>query len=193
MRWELISSRNSQTSSTVIASRIVSRARRNLVCPLYSDPRRASSRSWLLKERPHADAKARSDRAPRFRAVFGRQHVRLDDGSEGVGGRARRLRRGRRHLHRYHRRVFEIETRCPGRRAGESEKDPGKWRRAHSNRRAVIIATKVMGPMGPGPNDTGLSRQHIVEGVEDSLRRLQTDFIDLYQAHWDDRDTPLEE
>ena len=58
---------------------------------------------------------------------------------------------------------------------------------------AVLIATKVMGPMGPGPNDTGLSRQHIMEGVEASLRRLQTDYIDLYQAHWDDRDTPLDE
>ena len=81
----------------------------------------------------------------------------------------------------------------PGHKGGESEDVLGKWMKARGNRRAVIIATKVMGPMGPGPNDTGLSRQHIVEGVEDSLRRLQTDFIDLYQAHWDDRDTPLDE
>ena len=81
----------------------------------------------------------------------------------------------------------------PGHKGGESEEVLGKWMKARGNRRAAIIATKVMGPMGPGPNDTGLSRQHIVEGVEDSLRRLQTDFIDLYQAHWDDRDTPLEE
>ena len=81
----------------------------------------------------------------------------------------------------------------PGHKGGESEDVLGKWMKARGNRRGVIIATKVMGPMGPGPNDTGLSRQHIVEGVEDSLRRLQTDFIDLYQAHWDDRDTPLEE
>ena len=81
----------------------------------------------------------------------------------------------------------------PGHAGGESETVLGTWMKARGNRRAVIIATKVMGPMGPGPNDTGLSRQHIVEGVEDSLRRLQTDFIDLYQAHWDDRDTPLEE
>src|SRR5262249_37761442 len=49
------------------------------------------------------------------------------------------------------------------------------------------------GPMGPGPNDTGLSRHHIVEGVDASLRRLRTDYIDLYQAHWDDRETPLSE
>jgi len=81
----------------------------------------------------------------------------------------------------------------PGHAGGESESVLGKWMKARGHRRAVIIATKVMGPMGPGPNDTGLSRQHIVEGVEDSLRRLQTDFMDLYQAHWDDRDTPLDE
>src|SRR5262247_1953544 len=80
-----------------------------------------------------------------------------------------------------------------GHKGGESEEVLGKWMTARGNRRAVIIATKVMGPMGPGPNDTGLSRQHIIHGVEDSLRRLQTDFIDLYQAHWDDRDTPLDE
>ncbi len=47
--------------------------------------------------------------------------------------------------------------------------------------------------MGPGPNDTGLSRQHIMQGVEASLSRLRTDFIDVYQAHWDDRETPLAE
>jgi len=81
----------------------------------------------------------------------------------------------------------------PGHKGGESEDVLGKWMKARANRRGMIIATKVMGPMGAGPNDTGLSRQHIIEGVEDSLRRLQTDFIDLYQAHWDDRDTPLDE
>ena len=65
--------------------------------------------------------------------------------------------------------------------------------KARGNRHQVVIATKVMGPMGPGPNDTGLSRHHIMDGVEASLRRLQTDYIDLYQAHWDDRETPLAE
>src|SRR6266852_1617047 len=82
---------------------------------------------------------------------------------------------------------------APGNSGGESEIVLGKWMAARKNRHAALMATKVMGPMGPGPNDTGLSRQHIMEGVEDSLRRLQTDYIDLYQAHWDDRDTPLEE
>jgi aryl-alcohol dehydrogenase-like predicted oxidoreductase len=47
--------------------------------------------------------------------------------------------------------------------------------------------------MGPGPNDKGLSRQHIMAAIDDSLRRLQTDYVDIYQAHWDDRETPLEE
>jgi aryl-alcohol dehydrogenase-like predicted oxidoreductase len=82
---------------------------------------------------------------------------------------------------------------APGNAGGESENALGIWMKARKNRGAVLIATKVMGPMGPGPNDTGLSRQHIVQGVEASLARLQTDYIDLYQAHWDDRDTPLDE
>lgn len=57
----------------------------------------------------------------------------------------------------------------------------------------VLIATKVRMPMGPGPNDAGLSRQHIVAGCEASLRRLRTDHIDLYQVHEWDGHTPLEE
>jgi aryl-alcohol dehydrogenase-like predicted oxidoreductase len=82
---------------------------------------------------------------------------------------------------------------APGNAGGESETVLGRWMTARRNRPAVHIATKVMGPMGPGPNDTGLSRLHIMHGVEASLGRLQTDYIDLYQAHWDDRETPLEE
>ena len=82
---------------------------------------------------------------------------------------------------------------APGNTGGESETALGVWMAARGNRQSVIIATKVMGPMGPGPNDTGLSRQHIMQGVEASLRRLRTDFIDVYQAHWDDRETPLAE
>ncbi|MGH7365992.1 MAG: aldo/keto reductase [Candidatus Rokuibacteriota bacterium] len=82
---------------------------------------------------------------------------------------------------------------APGNHGGESESVLGAWMTGRGNRHAVLIATKVCGPMGPGPNDKGLSRFHIMEGVEASLRRLQTDYIDLYQAHWDDRETPLEE
>jgi aryl-alcohol dehydrogenase-like predicted oxidoreductase len=57
----------------------------------------------------------------------------------------------------------------------------------------AIIATKFGNPMGPGPNDTGTSRQHIVKACEDSLRRLRTDYIDVYQIHSPDRATPIEE
>src|SRR5215203_2438318 len=57
----------------------------------------------------------------------------------------------------------------------------------------VVLATKVRFPMGDGPNDVGLSRKHIMRGCEDSLRRLGTDFIDLYQVHCWDAATPLEE
>src|SRR5262245_51302192 len=82
---------------------------------------------------------------------------------------------------------------APGNTGGESETVLGKWIAARRNRSQVILATKACAPMGPGPNDKGLSRLHIMQAVEASLRRLQTDYIDLYQAHSDDRDTPLEE
>lgn len=62
-----------------------------------------------------------------------------------------------------------------------------------SSRDDWLIATKVRFPMGPGPNDAGLSRHHILRGAEASLRRLQTDHIDLYQLHEWDGQTPLEE
>jgi len=57
----------------------------------------------------------------------------------------------------------------------------------------LVIATKVRGKMGPGPNETGLTRKHIVQQAEESLKRLGTDYIDLYQIHGYDRLTPLEE
>jgi aryl-alcohol dehydrogenase-like predicted oxidoreductase len=82
-------------------------------------------------------------------------------------------------------------TWVPGHVGGESETIIGKWCRQRGNRAKVILATKV-GWLMP-PDRKGLSRANIMRAVEDSLRRLQTDYIDLYQAHVDDTDTALEE
>ena len=73
----------------------------------------------------------------------------------------------------------------------QSEQILGKFLK--DRRSQAVIATKVRGRVGPGPNDVGLSRKHIMDAVESSLRRLQTDYIDLYQVHGWDADTPLEE
>ncbi|MBI5944330.1 MAG: aldo/keto reductase [Chloroflexi bacterium] len=81
-----------------------------------------------------------------------------------------------------------------GNPGGVSETYIGNWLKgSHIPRDQIVIATKVRGEMGKGPNDQGLSRVHIMQAVENSLRRLQTDYIDLYQAHWTDDDTPIEE
>src|ERR1700748_3283327 len=77
----------------------------------------------------------------------------------------------------------------PGNKGGESETIIGKWLKRSGKRDKVIIATKVGKPMGP--DKKGLSKKYITQAVEDSLKRLQTDYIDLYQSHDDDQDTPL--
>jgi aryl-alcohol dehydrogenase-like predicted oxidoreductase len=79
----------------------------------------------------------------------------------------------------------------PGNVGGESETIIGKWLAQRGNRNRVVIATKV--GMRMGPSSEGLSRAYIFRAVEDSLRRLRTDYIDLYQSHCDDAGTPLEE
>src|SRR5262245_60274351 len=79
----------------------------------------------------------------------------------------------------------------PGNQGGESETILGKWLRRSGKRDQVVIATKVGIEMGP--DDKGLSRAYILRAVDRSLRRLQTDYIDLYQSHTDDEKTPLEE
>ena len=79
----------------------------------------------------------------------------------------------------------------PGNQGGESETIIGKWLKARGNRDKVIIATKLGIEMGPGKK--GLSRAYMFQAVEDSLRRLQTDYIDLYQSHRDDPETPIAE
>jgi aryl-alcohol dehydrogenase-like predicted oxidoreductase len=75
---------------------------------------------------------------------------------------------------------------------GVSEEIVGRWMK-DKPRNDFIIATKVRFPMGEGPNEVGLSRKHILDGVEASLRRLDTDHIDIYQVHAWDSGTPLEE
>ncbi|MEI6043861.1 MAG: aldo/keto reductase [Chloroflexota bacterium] len=80
-----------------------------------------------------------------------------------------------------------------GNPGGVSEEIIGRWIKARGNRHQIVLATKLRGSMGPGPNDQGLSRKHIIDAVEASLRRLQTDYIDLYQSHYADESTPIEE
>ena len=77
--------------------------------------------------------------------------------------------------------------------AGRSEEIIGKWVKSSGKRHRIVLATKCRSAMGPLPNDQGLSRRHIMDAVEASLRRLNTDFIDLYQTHAMDHDTPIEE
>jgi aryl-alcohol dehydrogenase-like predicted oxidoreductase len=77
---------------------------------------------------------------------------------------------------------------------GESEKTLGQsLRNLNIARKDVVLATKVFGRVGPGRNDVGASRGHIMDAVDASLRRLQTDHIDLYQIHSNDSITPVEE
>jgi aryl-alcohol dehydrogenase-like predicted oxidoreductase len=77
--------------------------------------------------------------------------------------------------------------------AGASEEVVGKALRDFAKRDEVVLATKVFNPMGPGPNDKGLSRKHILSAIDASLKRLGTDYVDLYQIHRWDYDTPIEE
>jgi aryl-alcohol dehydrogenase-like predicted oxidoreductase len=76
---------------------------------------------------------------------------------------------------------------------GESEEIIGHWMKARGNRADLVVATKVRGRMSEGPNGEGLSRRRVIAACEDSLRGLQTDHIDLYQCHWVDLDTPIDE
>jgi aryl-alcohol dehydrogenase (NADP+) len=76
---------------------------------------------------------------------------------------------------------------------GRTEEIVGRWLQARGSRAGIVLATKCAGQMGPGPNDGGLSRMHILKAVDESLRRLQTDVIDLYQVHAFDPTTPIEE
>ena len=76
---------------------------------------------------------------------------------------------------------------------GVSEQIVGRAIKDFAKRDQVVIATKVYNPMGDGPNDKGLSRKHILDSIDASLRRLETDYVDLYQIHRWDYETPIEE
>jgi 1-deoxyxylulose-5-phosphate synthase len=76
---------------------------------------------------------------------------------------------------------------------GMSEQVVGRALRDFTSRDEVVLATKVHGSMGPGPNDAGLSRKHILSSIDASLKRLGTDYVDLYQIHRWDYQTPIEE
>jgi len=76
---------------------------------------------------------------------------------------------------------------------GVSEEVVGRALKDYAKRHEVVIATKVYNKMGEGPNDRGLSRKHIFDAVDASLRRLQVDHVDLYQTHRWDHETPIEE
>lgn len=76
---------------------------------------------------------------------------------------------------------------------GRTEEIVGRWLRERGARERIVLATKCAGAMGDGPNDKGLSRKHILSACDASLRRLGTDYIDLYQAHSPDPATPIDE
>jgi aryl-alcohol dehydrogenase-like predicted oxidoreductase len=80
---------------------------------------------------------------------------------------------------------------APGHQGGESETIIGKWFKKTGKRDRVVLATKAGGEMGPGKK--GLSKTYLLSAVEESLRRLQTDYIDLYQAHYPDLGVPIQE
>jgi aryl-alcohol dehydrogenase-like predicted oxidoreductase len=80
-----------------------------------------------------------------------------------------------------------------GNPGGVSEQIIGRWMKERGNRDQLVVATKVRGQMWSGPDGEGLSRAHIMRAVEDSLRRLQVDTIDLYQCHYPDTATPIDE
>ncbi|MFV2016400.1 MAG: aldo/keto reductase, partial [Candidatus Heimdallarchaeota archaeon] len=76
---------------------------------------------------------------------------------------------------------------------GKTEEIIGRWLKKSGVRDDLILATKVRGSMGKGPNDQGLSRRHIRKQLKDSLKRLQTKWVDLYQSHFFDEATPIKE
>ncbi len=89
--------------------------------------------------------------------------------------------------------IYMMKKYDPNSHVGQSEEIIGEWLKNSGLRDEFIIATKVRGPMGNGLNDHGLSRRHVIQQVNASLERLQTKWIDLYQAHWYDASTDIRE
>jgi len=81
----------------------------------------------------------------------------------------------------------------PGNPGGVAEEIIGRWMKSRGNRSQIVLATKVGGRTRPGPDGAGLGKCHVKEAIEASLRRLQTDYVDLYQAHTVDASTPIEQ
>jgi aryl-alcohol dehydrogenase-like predicted oxidoreductase len=81
----------------------------------------------------------------------------------------------------------------PGNRGGEAETIIGKWIHQKKNRDKLVLSSKVRSKMWEDPDGEGLSRKHILKACEDSLKRLQVDYLDLYFSHWPDEATPQEE
>jgi len=81
----------------------------------------------------------------------------------------------------------------PSHAGGEAEEIIGRWVSSRGSRDRLVIATKARGKMWDGPDGEGLSRAHLTRAVEDSLRRMHVETIDLYQCHWPDNDTPIDE
>jgi aryl-alcohol dehydrogenase-like predicted oxidoreductase len=84
-------------------------------------------------------------------------------------------------------------TWAAGNPGGVSEEILGRWMKARGNRDKLVVATKVRGRMWEGPDGEGLGRAHVLRSVDESLRRLAIETIDLYQCHWPDEGTPIEE
>jgi aryl-alcohol dehydrogenase-like predicted oxidoreductase len=82
---------------------------------------------------------------------------------------------------------------APGNPGGVSEEIIGRWLKKSGKRSSIVLATKLRARMWDGPDGEGLSRSHVMRAVDDSLRRMQVDVIDLYQCHWPDEVIPLEE
>ncbi|OGR82730.1 MAG: hypothetical protein A2636_05290 [Elusimicrobia bacterium RIFCSPHIGHO2_01_FULL_64_10] len=81
----------------------------------------------------------------------------------------------------------------PGLAGGEAEGVIGRWMKKKRNRDRIVLATKVRCRMWPGPDGEGLGEKHVLRACDESLKRLQTDRIDLYQSHWPDQAVPIEE